>query len=146
MDYLYSLGILLLDLLTRLAALFNPKAKEFVNGRHNIFSKISKSFQNEKGPIIWIHCASLGEFEQGRPLIERFKETYPSYKILLTFFSPSGYEAKKNYSKADYIFYLPWDTKGNAKKFIELTKPQLAIFVKYEFWHNYTKCLAQQGI
>lgn len=146
MDYLYSLGTLLLDLLTRLAALFNPKAKEFVNGRHNIFSKISKSFQNEKGPIIWIHCASLGEFEQGRPLIERFKETYPSYKILLTFFSPSGYEAKKNYSKADYIFYLPWDTKGNAKKFIELTKPQLAIFVKYEFWHNYTKCLAQQGI
>lgn len=146
MDYLYSLGILLLNLLTRLAALFNPKAKAFVNGRHDIFSKISQTLEYEKSPLIWIHCASLGEFEQGRPLIERFKDTYPGYKILLTFFSPSGYEAKKNYATADYIFYLPWDTKGNAKKFIELTKPQFAIFVKYEFWHNYIKCLAQHGI
>lgn len=146
MDYLYSLGILLLDLSTRLAALFNPKAKAFVNGRHDIFSKISKSFQHEKAPIIWIHCASLGEFEQGRPLIEHFKQAYSDYKILLTFFSPSGYEAKKDYAHADYIFYLPWDTRGNAKKFIAFTKPQLAVFVKYEFWHNYIYCLAQQGI
>lgn len=146
MDYLYSLGILLLDLLTRVAALFNPKARAFVNGRHDVFSKISQSFQLEKAPIIWIHCASLGEFEQGRPIIEHFKETYPNYKILLTFFSPSGYEAKKNYPHADYIYYLPWDTSGKAKKFIALTKPRLAVFVKYEFWHNYIKCLAQQGI
>jgi len=127
-------------------ALFNPKAKAFVNGRKNIFSELSKAFQSEKAPVIWIHCASLGEFEQGRPIIERLKENHSEYKILLTFFSPSGYKAKKNYQVADYIFYLPWDTKHNAKKFIEITKPRIAFFVKYEFWHNYIQELAHQEI
>ncbi len=146
MDVLYSIGIIIIDWLTRLAALFNPKARAFVNGRQHIFSRLSTSFQTEKAPVIWIHCASLGEFEQGRPIIERLKETYPSNKILLTFFSPSGYEAKKNYSYANYVFYLPWDTQPNAEKFIKITKPVIAIFIKYEFWPNYIKNLARQHI
>src|SRR5690606_32033416 len=96
--------------------------------------------------VVWIHCASLGEFEQGRPVIEALKSTYPTVKVLLTFFSPSGYEVKKNYEGADYILYLPWDTRHNAKKFIEITKPVLAIFVKYEFWYHYAHVLKNKGI
>lgn len=88
-------------------------------------------------PLIWIHCASLGEFEQGRPLIEKIRVNYPSYKILLTFFSPSGYEVRKNYNGADYIFYLPIDSRKNASKFLEITKPRLILFIKYEFWYYY---------
>lgn len=87
--------------------------------------------------IIWFHCASLGEFEQGRPVIEKLKELYPRYKILLTFFSPSGYEVRKNYDKADYIFYLPVDTKRNAERFYDIVKPKLVVFIKYEFWFYY---------
>lgn len=90
-----------------------------------------------KDKVIWMHCSSLGEFEQGRPLLERLRNTYPSYKILLTFFSPSGYEVRKNYEGADYIFYLPGDSNPNAKRFYDVVNPQLVIFVKYEFWHYY---------
>ncbi|MEQ8424019.1 MAG: glycosyltransferase N-terminal domain-containing protein [Cyclobacteriaceae bacterium] len=107
---------------------------------------MKSAFQSEAAPLAWVHCASLGEFEQGRPIIERFKDEFPSYKILLTFFSPSGYEVRKNYALADYIFYLPWDTPDNARKFVELTKPQIAFFVKYEFWHNYIKTLEAHRI
>ncbi len=89
-------------------------------------------------PLVWVHCASLGEFEQGRPIIEALKKESPSLKILLTFFSPSGFEVRKNYAHADYIFYLPWDTAHNAKQFIDITRPSLAIFIKYEFWYNYS--------
>jgi 3-deoxy-D-manno-octulosonic-acid transferase len=95
---------------------------------------------------IWVHCASLGEFEQGRPLMESIRLKYPSLKILLTFFSPSGYEIRKNYEGADAIFYLPWDTPSNAKRFIEIVKPKLAIFVKYEFWYNYSNELKKKSI
>lgn len=143
---MYSLFILVFAGLTRIAAIFNPKARDFVNGRKNIFSKLVSSFQHETAPIAWIHCASLGEFEQGRPIIERFKREFPGYKILLTFFSPSGYEVRKNYSEADFVFYLPLDSKSNAEKFIAITKPRIAFFVKYEFWHNYTKALKARGI
>lgn len=146
MNLLYSIGIYLIAGITRIAALFNAKARMFVSGRTGIFSKLKNAFQSENAPIIWIHCASLGEFEQGRPIIERFKGDYPNYKILLTFFSPSGYEVRKNYSQADYIFYLPWDTTHNAKRFIEITKPRIALFIKYEFWHNYIKVLSQKKI
>jgi 3-deoxy-D-manno-octulosonic-acid transferase len=95
---------------------------------------------------VWFHCASLGEFEQGRPVIEAFKEAYPNYKVMLTFFSPSGYEVRKNYSGADFIFYLPLDSLKNANLFLDIVKPKLAVFVKYEFWHYYLQALQQRNI
>ena len=97
-------------------------------------------------PLIWMHCASLGEFEQGRPIIERLKTDYPGYKILLTFFSPSGYEVRRDYQGADWIFYLPMDGARNAKKFLEITHPSLVVFVKYEFWYYYLKKLKYRDI
>ncbi len=96
--------------------------------------------------IVWFHCASLGEFEQGRPVMEAFKETFPNYKILLTFFSPSGYELRKNYPGADYIFYLPIDKPKNARHFIRIFKPKLVVFIKYEYWYNYIKELSKNKI
>ncbi len=96
--------------------------------------------------VIWVHCASLGEFEQGRPIIESIKAQYPSYKILLTFFSPSGYEVKKNYNGVDAVFYLPLDGKSNANKFIDIVKPSLVIWVKYEYWYYFLTALQQKNI
>ncbi len=96
--------------------------------------------------IVWFHCASLGEFEQARPVIEAFRESFPQYKVLLTFFSPSGYELRKNYAGADYIFYLPIDKPKNARRFIRIFRPKLAVFVKYEFWYNYIKELSVNKI
>jgi len=134
------------QLLYRTAAIFHTKAQLFVNGRTGLFEKLKTALGENKKPIVWIHCASLGEFEQGRPIIESLKKQNSSLKILLTFFSPSGYEVRKNYAQADYIFYLPWDTAHNAKQFINITSPSLAIFIKYEFWHNYTHELKKNGI
>jgi 3-deoxy-D-manno-octulosonic-acid transferase len=129
----------------RFAALFIPKAKLWVNGRKNFWQNINPAeFSNHNW--IWIHCASLGEFEQGRPLIEKIKTQHPHYKILLTFFSPSGYEIRKNYSLADKICYLPADTPKNAKRFIEIVKPQQVFFIKYEFWYYFLKTLYQKNI
>lgn len=142
----YSLGIRLLAILYRLAVPFNLKAKQFVSGRNNLFEKISARFAGNSYKIIWVHCASLGEFEQGRPIIELIKKQRTDIKILLTFFSPSGYEIRKNYEGADFIYYLPWDTRKNAEKFIAITKPVLAIFVKYEFWYNYSNELKKKNI
>ena len=99
---------------------FNKKAKLFTDGRKDLLKKIAAALQNETAPIIWVHAASLGEFEQGRPVIEKLKIEFPGHKILLTFFSPSGYELRKNYDKADYIFYLPCDTKKNAREFLKM--------------------------
>lgn len=136
MGFLYNLFIWAYNLAIGIASLFNHKAALWVKGRQNIFSQIENSLiPNEN--IIWFHCASLGEFEQGRPLIEKIKKESKDYKIFLTFFSPSGYEIRKNYEFADYIFYLPSDTVKNAKRFVELVNPKLVIFVKYEFWFNY---------
>jgi len=129
----------------QIAALFNEKAKLFVAGRTGIFNQLSKSIKSTHN-LVWIHCASLGEFEQSRPVIESIKEKFPGVKILLTFFSPSGYENKKDYDKADFIFYLPWDKPKNAKRFIEITQPVLAIFVKYEFWYHYSNELKKKNI
>jgi 3-deoxy-D-manno-octulosonic-acid transferase len=146
MILLYSLGLTFLRLGFRIAALFHKKAFAFVNGRKNLFPNLQSAFQNHKGPLVWVHCASLGEFEQGRPVIELLKIEHPSIKILLTFFSPSGYEVRKNYSHADYVFYLPWDTASNAEKFVAITKPTVAIFVKYEFWYYYSHALKSQNV
>jgi 3-deoxy-D-manno-octulosonic-acid transferase len=130
----------------RIASIFDSKASLFVTGRRNWARHLSASIQKNSGPIVWFHCASLGEFEQARPLIEWIKKESPSYKVLLTFFSPSGYEIRKDYALADYVHYLPWDTASNAHKFVTITKPVLAIFVKYEFWHFYASELKRQQI
>jgi 3-deoxy-D-manno-octulosonic-acid transferase len=130
-------------------ALFHPKAKLWWNGRKNWAEKLSKELSSKRKDgqtLIWIHSASLGEFEQGRPLIEAIKKQYPEVFILLTFFSPSGYEIRKNYPHADLICYLPADLPGNAHKFLTITKPQLAIFVKYEFWYNFLKALHKKEV
>jgi 3-deoxy-D-manno-octulosonic-acid transferase len=127
------------------ASFFHAKANQFVTGRKNILLKLKDALLPTTSPVIWVHCASLGEFEQGRPLMELLRKEYPAGKILLTFFSPSGYEIRKNYPGADYIFYLPWDTPSNAKQFIEITKPVLVIFIKYEFWYNYSSELKKRN-
>lgn len=130
----------------RLAAPFHEKANLFREGRKNWKTELQTKFEKIKQPVAWFHCASLGEFEQGRPLIEAFKEEYPHYKILLTFFSPSGYEIRKNYDKADVIMYLPLDTQKNAEFFIEIVKPRIVFFIKYEFWHHFIEETSKRNI
>ena len=124
----------------------NPKAKQWHNGRIGIFNKLATSFEHNCKPVIWMHCASLGEFEQGRPVLEGLQKNDPNYSILLTFFSPSGYEVHKNYSEADFVFYLPMDSEKNAQEFLKIVNPSMAIFVKYEFWHYYLTGLQKQQI
>ncbi len=138
MTGIYYLGIQIYYFLILIASLFNRKAKLWINGRKRLLKKI-ESRVNPEDKTAWFHCASLGEFEQGRPLIEAFKEKYTDYKILLTFFSPSGFEIRKNYQHADYIYYLPLDTPKNAKKFLNLVKPDIIFFIKYEFWYFFLK-------
>lgn len=141
---LYIIGIRLYIFLIRIFSLFNPKAKLFINGRKNTYTQIAQKINpNEKQ--IWFHFASLGEFEQGRPVLEKLKSLYPAKKIVVTFFSPSGYEIRKNYALAD-VFYLPIDTAANAKRFIASINPEMAIFTKYEFWHFYFKELKDRHI
>ena len=146
MIILYNLGIAFLRLGFSFAALFHGKAKAFVTGRKTVFSQLESHFHGNQAPVVWVHCASLGEFEQGRPLIESLKKEFPSTKILITFFSPSGYEVRKGYNQADFVCYLPWDTASNANTFINLVRPTLAIFVKYEFWYHYTDALKNKNI
>jgi len=145
--FLYNLGIYAFQIGLKLASPFNPKAKLWVEGRKNwednLKSKVA-SLQLEQA--VWFHCASLGEFEQGRPVIEKLKKDYPQQKVLLTFFSPSGYEIQKDYPYADLVTYLPADTANNANTFLSILKPKLAIFVKYEFWLNYLFALEHKHI
>ncbi len=143
--FLYNLFIHLYHLAIRIIGLFNNKARLWVRGRKDIFRRLENEISHDR-PIVWFHCASLGEFEQGRPVIEACKETFPQKRILLTFFSPSGYEIRKNFPGADYIFYLPVDTRYNSQQFIRIVKPELAVFVKYEYWFNYMHELHQKQI
>lgn len=145
MRFLYNIGIRTYIGLTGIASLFNPKAKLFYKGQKGVIGKIRKTISHD-APIIWVHCSSVGEFEQARPIIEWYKAENRRYRILLTFFSPSGYELRKNYDKADWVFYMPADTSSNARKFIETVKPAKAIFIKYEFWYNYLHELKQHNI
>ncbi len=127
------------------ASLFSPKARLWVKGRKNIFERLEKMIPaGEK--IVWMHCASLGEFEQGRPLMEGIRKNYPGHKILLSFFSPSGYEVQKNYPGADWVIYMPLDGPRTAKRFLEMVRPVLVIFVKYEFWFYYLKKISYRNI
>ncbi len=133
--FLYNLAISTYTLGARISALWSPKAKLWCKGREGLLERMA--LEIPKGErIVWIHIASLGEFEQGRPIIEKIRADHPEYKILITFFSPSGYEVRKNYEGGDYIFYLPTDMPRNVKKFLDIVNPEVAIFVKYEFWLN----------
>ena len=136
MSILYNISIQIHIIAIHIAALFNAKAKLWVKGRKAIFQKLAEAIKEDQD-IVWFHCASLGEFEQGKPIIEGYKLKYPNHKILLTFFSPSGYEIRKNYDGVDWVFYLPSDTKKNAIQFLSIVNPIKVIFIKYEFWFNY---------
>ncbi len=142
----YNIFTSLYPFIANLISPFNPKAKKWVEGRNGLLQQIEKKLQGNATETIWVHCASLGEFEQGRPLIEDLRKVYPSYKIVLTFFSPSGYEVQKKYAFADYIFYLPMDSASNAKRFYDIIKPSLILFVKYEFWYHYLLQAQQRNI
>jgi len=125
----------------RFVALWNKKARLWLAGRKDIFKKLKAELRNQNSQLTWMHCSSLGEFEQGRPVLEGLKLKGKNHKILLTFFSPSGYEIRKDYKGADWVFYLPMDSKKNAKKFLDIINPSLVIFVKYDYWYFYiTEC------
>ena len=140
MYFFYNITVHIVRFVLKRVAFLNEKLLLFVKGREDVFSKLKKHFSPNDN-ILWFHCASLGEFEQGRPIIEKCKREFQDYKILITFFSPSGYEIRKNYSEADLVTYLPLDTVKNMKLFLQIVNPKLAIFVKYEFWPNLLKQL-----
>jgi 3-deoxy-D-manno-octulosonic-acid transferase len=133
----YNIGIRLYALGIRVAALFNPKAKKWIDGRNGLLKKVEKETASYSGETLWVHCASLGEFEMARPIMVQLKATDPGLRIVLTFFSPSGYEVRKNYPIADHVFYLPLDTPFNAKRFVKAIKPIKVIFVKYDLWFHH---------
>lgn len=145
MRLFYKLGIYIYYFLVLLASIGNEKAKKWIRGRRSWARDLEGKFE-EGDRVIWFHCASLGEFEQGRPLIESIKKSYPEYKILLTFFSPSGYEKRKDYDGVDFASYLPLDTPRNAKKLLELVPIEKAFFIKYEFWYFMLKGLKMRNI
>lgn len=144
----YTFGIHLFGIALRVAALFYPKAKKWVQGRQHWKAKQRQSATQtaSSAPLLWIHCASLGEFEQGRPVIEGLKAERPHLRVLLTFFSPSGYEVRKNYAQADHVHYLPLDTPANAQAFLDIWQPDVAVFVKYEFWYNHLRELQTREV
>ena len=136
--YLYLLGVII-------TSLFSEKVRKMWRGERDSF-RVLREKVDPTAHYIWVHAASLGEFEQGRPLIEQIRKDYPQYKILLTFFSPSGYEVRKNYAGADIICYLPIDTVTNARRFVRTIRPEMAFFIKYEFWYNYLHILKHRNI
>ncbi len=136
--FLYNIGVWI-------ATFFSKKVRTMWKGEHETFRVLREKVE-PNAKYVWFHAASLGEFEQGRPIMERIKREHPEYKILLTFFSPSGYEVRKNYNGADIIVYLPIDTIGNARRFMDLAHPVMAFFIKYEFWFNYLRLLKDRGV
>ena len=145
MKCLYNIAMHCYRIGVGLVSPWNKKAKLWCEGRRNLFERLRQSL-DPTAQIIWVHVASLGEFEQGRPIIEQIKADHPEYKILLTFYSPSGYEIRKNYQGADYIFYLPLDTPLNARRFLDIVNPKVAVFVKYEYWINMLSQLRARAI
>ena len=145
MKLLYTVCIAIYAALIRLVALFNKKARLWCVGRRGMAERMRQTI-GETDNVVWIHVASLGDFEQGRPLVDYVKARYPDYKILLTFFSPAGYEVRKNYPNADYVFYIPADTPGEVRRFLDVARPKVAIFVKYEFWLNMLAELRKRNI
>ncbi len=145
MNVLYTIGIWFYGLGIRVAALFNEKARLWVRGRKGLFAELERTFAGKSNPV-WIHCASLGEYEQAKPLVEKIKQEKPETQILVTFFSPSGYTQAVKKPLADYNFYLPLDLPNNAKKFLDMVQPIAAVFVKYEFWYNFMLQLHRNSI
>lgn len=145
MTWIYNVVLFFYSISIQIAALFNNKARLFVKGRKNWKKNIRNKIENDSR-YIWFHCASLGEFEQGRPVIESIKKQFPEYKIILTFFSPSGYEIRKNYELADIIVYLPVDKRKNASTFLNLVKPEKVFFIKYEYWFHYIYEIKKRNI
>ena len=145
MLFLYNIITLLAGQLLKFVALFSPKMKLFVDGRKSVFQTLADKIQSSD-KTIWFHAASLGEYEQGLPVIEAIKQQFPTHKIVVTFFSPSGYEVRKNNAVANVTIYLPLDTISNAKQFIELVHPEMVFFIKYEYWPNYLSELKKQQI
>lgn len=146
MNIIYSFAMVLYAIGTYIAAVFNPKARARVKGLKTSFSELKTAKQNwGDAPIVWFHCASLGEFEQGRPLIEAFREQSPQHKVVLSFFSSSGYEIRKNYALADYITYLPFDLPWKARKWAKLLSPEYVFFIKYEYWGNMLREVKKNG-
>lgn len=145
MSLIYNVVLFFYRLFIHAASFFNEKARLFVNGRKNWEIRL-KQKTDENARYIWFHCASLGEFEQGRPVIEEIKRRFPEYKIALTFFSPSGYEIRKNFEKADLVAYLPTDTRKNAKAFLNILRPEKVFFVKYEFWYHFISEIKRRNI
>ena len=135
--FLYNIFLLLYKTAIRVTSLWNKKAKLWLGGRKNIFDRLSAELRTNNSKIVWFHCSSLGEFEQGRPVIENLRKQIPNSKFLLTFFSPSGYEIRKDYKGVDWVYYLPFDSKKNAKTFFEIVNPSLVVFVKYDYWYYY---------
>lgn len=143
---LYRLSILLYRLGIFLVQPWNEKARQWIAGRHSGLEKLQKQRAGLPGPLVWMHCASLGEFEQGRPILEAFREKYPEYRIALSFFSPSGYEVRKNYTGADLVFYLPTDSPGNASRLLQILQPRLVLWVKYEYWYFHLRAAFRAGV
>jgi len=144
--FLYTLSLKIIELFASLAGIFNHKAKVFTQGRKDWQNKLTRQLGNGTSPLLWVHASSVGEYEQGRPVIERFKAINPDFRVLVSFYSPSGYEAVKPDRIIDYTCYLPFDSSSNAVNFIALVKPELALFIKYEFWHFYLDELVKQKI
>lgn len=142
----YTLGIYIYAAAIRLAALFgHKKAKQMLEGHKEIFSTLAERVKDGTN-YIWFHASSLGEFEQGRPMIEKFRAEHPEFRVVLTFFSPSGYRSARNYQQADVVCYLPFDTPGNVKRFLNIVKPKMVFFIKYEFWLNFLYALKKRAI
>jgi len=145
MFFLYNLLLVLASQVVKLLALFSPKMRLFVDGRKTVFTTLSTAI-TPGDRTIWFHAASLGEYEQGLPVMEQIKTTYPTHKLVLTFFSPSGYEVRKNNTVADVTVYLPLDTTSNAQQFLAFVRPEMVFFIKYEYWPNYLNALQKGGI
>lgn len=146
MVFLYDLTTKIFFWSVGLVAMFSPKAKKLKVGQKNLVSHIRSTFISNKKQVIWVHAASLGEFEQGRPVMEAIKREFADAAIVLTFFSPSGYEVRRNYHGADYVYYLPFDGRSNAASFLKTINPSLGIIIKYEFWYHYITCAHSMGI
>src|SRR5690606_8123971 len=142
----YNLFLFLYSSAIRIASLFGGKPNRFLRGRQGNWEKLSSEMAAEPRKRIWVHCASLGEYEQALPVLEGIRKEWPDYALVLSFFSPSGYEVMASKAKADYVYYLPLDHPRNSRKFIEAMQPSLGIFVKYELWYHYIKVMEQKGI
>ncbi len=145
MSLFYTLAIRAFGVLIRVAALFKRSARLWVEGRRRWYRRLRADIGG-RPDVVWFHAASLGEFEQGRPIIEKVREEYPDHPILLTFFSPSGYEVRKDFDKADFVHYLPLDTPENARRFLDAVRPRVAVFIRYEYWYNFLRAMFRRGI